>query len=302
MLQNYSKYLNFTSFEERWGIYITSVGYSKVVPNDKYPNQQHPQSHHLTWNRGRTLNDYYIVFISKGKGIYGSAITEAKEVVAGNCFLLFPGVWHRYKPDIKLGWEEHWFGFNGRFIKDLMNQGFFIAKEPIIDLGFNTEMLMLYKKLIDQVQLSSVGYPQQVAGIAMQILGLLGNQLRHSERALDPVGKLISKAKFLIQESIENSLDMEQLAKELPMGYSSFRKAFKKITGQSPNQYHINVRLERAKTLLTMTALNINEVSDHTGFESVSYFSKLFKKKSGVPPRSYRQSKMASNSENDVSS
>jgi transcriptional regulator GlxA family with amidase domain len=72
------------------------------------------------------------------------------------------------------------------------------------------------------------------------------------------------------------------------MGYSAFRKAFKRMTGQSPNQYHLNVRLNRAKKLLTSTVLNINEISNHTGFESVYYFSKLFKKKNGVSPRSYR--------------
>src|SRR5215217_3716096 len=288
MLQNYFKYLNVTSFEHKWGMYVTSAGYSKVEPDDQYPNQQHPESHHLTWNRGRILNDYYVVFISRGKGIYGSALTKPEEVVAGNCFLLYPGIWHRYKPDPKLGWEEHWVGFNGNFVHQLMNQEIFDRKRPIIDLGFNTEMLILYKKLMDEVQLSSVGYPQQIAGLTMQILGLLSKLSRYNDRANDPAGRLIAKAKFLIQESFENSLDMEKLAGELPMGYSSFRKAFKKATGQSPNQYHLNLRLERARNLLAMTALNVNEISDQTGFESVSYFSRLFKKKHGVSPRGYR--------------
>jgi len=296
MLPNYFKYLNVTSFEHQWGMYVTTVGYSKVGPDDQYPNQEHPESHHLTWNRGRILNDYYLIFISKGKGTYGSALTKPAEVVAGNCFLLHPGVWHRYKPDPKLGWEEHWVGFNGKYIEQLMQQGIFDPKDPIVDLGFNTEMLILYKKLIDEVQLSSVGYPQQIAGITLQILGLVSNLARHNERASDPVGKLIAKAKFLIQESFENSLDMEELASALPMGYSSFRKAFKRITGQSPNQYHLNLRLDRARNLLAMTALNINEISDQTGFESVSYFSKLFKKKHGVSPRSYRLNEVVSGS------
>jgi AraC-like DNA-binding protein len=297
MLHNYFKYLNVTSFEHQWGMYVTTVGYSKVEPNDQYPNQQHPESHHLTWNRGRILNDYYVVFISRGKGMYGSALTKPEEVVAGNCFLLHPGVWHRYKPDPKLGWEEHWVGFNGKFVQQLMDQEIFDPGSPIIDLGFNTEMLVLYNKLIDEVQLSSVGYPQQIAGITMQILGLISNLARHNEPANDPVGKLIAKAKFLIQESFENSLDMEQLARELPMGYSSFRKAFKRIAGQSPNQYHLNLRLDRARNLLVGTALNINEISDQIGFESVSYFSKLFKKKYGISPKGYRLTESGSGTE-----
>jgi transcriptional regulator GlxA family with amidase domain len=73
------------------------------------------------------------------------------------------------------------------------------------------------------------------------------------------------------------------------MGYSSFRKAFKQITGESPNQYHLNLRLNRAKDLLMTTILNINEIADQTGFESVFYFSKLFKKKNGVSPHNFRK-------------
>ncbi len=292
-LHNFFKYLNISSFEQKWGMYVTTVGYSKVCPNDQYPNQQHPESHDLTWNRGRTLNDYYVVFISKGKGIYGSALTKPQEIVAGNCFLLHPGVWHRYKPDPKLGWEEYWVGFNGKYIQDLMAQEIFDPRFPVVDLGFNPEMLVLYNKLIDEVQASSVGYPQQIAGVTMQILGLVNKLSRSNERINNPIAKLIAKAKFLIQESFENALDMEELAKELPMGYSSFRKAFKQITGHSPNQYHLNLRLERSRHLLAMTALNINEISDQTGFESVSYFSRLFKKKHGLSPKHFRLTELS---------
>jgi len=106
----------------------------------------------------------------------------------------------------------------------------------------------------------------------------------------DPLGKLIAKAKFIIHESFEQALDMQQLAGQLPMGYSAFRKAFKQSTGASPNQYHLNLRLTRAKDLLRSTVLNINEIADQTGFESVFYFSKLFKKKNGLSPKAYRRS------------
>lgn len=288
MHHNYFKYLNITALERQWGMYVTTVGYAKVAPNDQYPKEQHPESHQLTWERGRVLNDYYIVFISKGKGTYGSVLGSPCEIVAGNCFLLYPGVRHRYKPNPRLGWEEYWVGFNGEYLQHIMEKGIFDPEHPIIDLGFNREMLLLYNRLIELVQASEVGYPQQIAGVTLQLLGLVNTVARYNERADDPVGKLIAKAKFIIQQSFINSMDMEQLAFELPMGYSSFRKAFKRITGQSPNQYQLNLRLERAMYLLTMTNLNINEIADQTGFESAFYFSKLFKKKQGMCPKSYR--------------
>ncbi|MBU2906698.1 AraC family transcriptional regulator [Arenibacter algicola] len=288
MLNNFFKYLNITSFEHRWGNYVTTVGYSKVNPNDQYPNEQHPKSHDLTWNRGRILNDYYIVYISRGKGIYKSGLTEPTKVVAGNCFFLFPGVRHGYKPDPKLGWEEFWVGFNGIQIQHLMNEGIFNTSKPIIDLGYDTEILTLFNKLIETVGASLAGYPQQISGITMQILGLINTKAKYNIQTNNPDEKLIAKAKYIMQESFENNINMEVLSEELPLGYSSFRKKFKQITGLSPNQYLINLRLERAKYLLVMTNLNVSEISHQIGFDNIFYFSKLFKKKYDISPKNYR--------------
>lgn len=289
LMKNYFKYLNIGPIEERWGFYITTVGYSKVDPNQNYPNNEvHPKNHTLTWNKGRILNDFYMIFISKGEGIFESSITLPSEIKAGTCFFLYPKVWHRYKPCIKLGWEEYWVGFNGFYAERLMNEDFFNRKDPFIKAGLNNDLLILFRKLIEIVQSSFTGYPQLSAGITLQILGLVNAISIHQEYANNPVGKLIAKAKFLLQESLEEPVNIEKLAREIPMGYSSFRKAFKKCTGESPNQYHLNLRLNRAKDLLTTTTLNINEVADQTGFDSVFYFSKLFKKKNGVSPKFYR--------------
>lgn len=288
MPENYFKHLNVSSFERKWGIYITTVGHSIVNATDDHQDEKYHENHHFYSNRGRMSNDYYVVFISKGRGIYCSSITKKEEVLAGKCFLMHPGTGHKYRPDPKFGSEEYWVGFNGNFVQQLMNQDIFDPLKPIVDVGLNTEMLVLYNRLIRKTKLSALGYRQQIAGITMQIIGLICSLEKNDERPYDPLGKLIAKAKLLIQESFEKSMDMEKLARELPMGYSSFRKAFKNATGSSPNQYHVGLRLERARNLLMMNELNISEISDQTGFESIYYFSKLFKKKNGISPRSYR--------------
>lgn len=289
MLTDYFKYLNTGPLEERWGFYITTVGYSRTHPNEHYPNNQaHPQNHSFSWNKGRILDGYYLIFISTGHGVFESALTEPVTVTAGTCFFLYPDVWHRYKPHANSGWEEYWIGFKGSFADELMNKGFFDAANPFLQVGESAELLSLLHKVLSTVKTSSAGYNQVIAGITLEILGTLHAVSMLQEAGHDPTAKLISKARFMLEDSLDKPVDMEKLIRELPMGYSKFRKAFKQSTGESPNQYHLNLRLNRAKSLLSTTALSINEVAVQTGFESLFYFSKLFKKKNGVSPRTYR--------------
>lgn len=288
-MANYFKYLNTGPVEDKWGFYITTVGHSRIYPNEKYPNnEEHPQDHSFSWNKGRILNGYYLIFISNGHGVFESALTEPVTVTAGTCFFLYQDVWHRYKPHTQSGWEEYWIGFKGSYAEELMNRGFFDAANPFIHVGLNPDVLSLLHKLLATVETSSAGYNQVISGITLQILGILNAVSMQQEDGHDPTAKLISTAKFMLEESLDKPVDMEKLVRGLPMGYSKFRKAFKQSTGESPNQYHLNLRLNRAKGLLASTALNINEVASQTGFDSLFYFSKLFKKKTGVSPKSFR--------------
>ena len=169
-----------------------------------------------------------------------------------------------------------------------MHKGFFTVNKPFINVGLHCDLLKLFHNLIETVQTSSYGYHQVIAGITLQILGVANAASTDKEQTKDTIGKLITKAKFLLQESLEKPVNIESVARDLPMGYSAFRKAFKKMTGESPNRYHLNLRLNKARFLLTSTTLSISEVAYQTGFDSLFYFSKLFKKKNGKSPKLYR--------------
>jgi len=286
---NFHKYLAITPLEESWGFYVTTVGYSKIDPNQTYPhNQGHPLTHSFTWNKGRILNGYYLVFISKGKGIFESALSPSAAITAGTCFFLFPGVWHRYRPDPESGWEEYWIGFKGSYPDDLMNKGFFTSTLPVVSPGLNESLLTLIRRILDEVRSATPGYHQVIPGIVLQILGLVHTLCTRTSLIQDEDMQVVEKAKFYFRENLEGDLDIKALMRELPMSYSKFRKLFKEVTGEAPHQYHLNLRLEKACELLSTTNLTVSEVAYNLGFETVFYFSKLFKKKNGVSPKSYR--------------
>jgi len=75
-MHNFNKYLVNGQLEEDWGFYITTVGCTKIDINQIYPlNSQHPESHKFNWDTGRVLDGYYLVFISKGEGIFDLLLT-----------------------------------------------------------------------------------------------------------------------------------------------------------------------------------------------------------------------------------
>ncbi len=63
---------------------------------------------------------------------------------------------------------------------------------------------------------------------------------------------------------------------------------FSSFLGVTPNNFIINMKLEKAKYLLSVTDLNIAEVAYQCGFLDNVYFSYVFKKKEGITPREYR--------------
>ena len=291
-MKDFIKYLSVTETEKNWGFYLTTAGYRRIQPKEIYPNgHDHPLTHSFTWNKGRVLNEYHLVFISHGKGIFETAKSGIQPVIAGTVFFLFPGVWHRYKPDTNSGWEEYWIGFKGNYPETLMGNRFFNPVYPFIHAGLNEYLLTLLQQLLEKIQSAKMGYHQIISGIALQILGLLHSVSVNEPNNEDTRGSLVLKARFLLNESIMEKVSMRQVAKQLPMGYSSFRKMFKNETGRSPNQYLLDIRLNKAKDLLMTTDMNIKEISYRTGFVSIFNFSKIFKKKMGVSPACYRKLK-----------
>jgi transcriptional regulator GlxA family with amidase domain len=61
-----------------------------------------------------------------------------------------------------------------------------------------------------------------------------------------------------------------------------------KTTTETAGQYHLQLRIGRAKDLLTGTALPVQQIAIQLGFDSPFYFSRIFKKKTGLAPQEWR--------------
>ena len=88
--------------------------------------------------------------------------------------------------------------------------------------------------------------------------------------------------------NVGNKFSPEDVAEELQVGYSWFRKTFKTHTGMAPGQYFIDLKIQRAKEMLCEPYSSVKRIAYDLKFDSVFYFSKIFKGKTGVTPIKFK--------------
>jgi AraC-like DNA-binding protein len=287
-----SNYLISSEEDELWGLTVTTVGQQKISENQAYPPTNHPNGYFFNVDKGRVLNEYQLLYITNGNGVftYGNN-KQSCLITEGKMFFLMPGIWHSYKPIENTGWNEYWIGFNGDIIERIVEKGFFINRAPVFSIGLNEPIVDLYIKAIDIANEERAGYQQALAGIVMHILGLMFYRDKTRDFEDENLILKINKAKIIMRESIYTALTAEDIAKQLNVGYSGFRRAFKELTGNSPSQYMLELKLNEAKLQLSTTTLSIKEISYNLNFENPDYFPIFFKKRTGMTPIEYRSNK-----------
>lgn len=283
------RYMTISAMDEEWGIVVTTVGYQFIPPGCAYPLSRHPESYNFKPQTGRILNEYQLVYITKGSGHFSSQSCKPMKISAGTMILLFPGEWHSYYPDQATGWDEYWVGFRGPHIDKRVEKQFFTKEEPLHRIGLSATIVGLYEDILKFASQEKSGYQQMISSIVLHILGSVYYKEKNNSFTNTYVVDKINEARILMKENIEDPLSPEEIASRLGLGYSWFRRMFKEYTGVSPAQYQLQQKLLRAKELLTSTSLSISEIAYSLHFENAGQFSTFFRKKEGVTPSDFRE-------------
>jgi AraC-like DNA-binding protein len=124
--------------------------------------------------------------------------------------------------------------------------------------------------------------------LLMEIIVLIG-RLREDEEEKEPIPFRIGDSLKYIKTHFQHTVSVEQLAKDAGMSRRSFFQQFKNVTGCSPIQYLIRLRISRAADMLRQSGLRINEIAYQCGFPDSNYFCKTFHRQTGMSPRQFRQ-------------
>ncbi|MDF7825473.1 helix-turn-helix domain-containing protein [Pontiellaceae bacterium B12227] len=103
-------------------------------------------------------------------------------------------------------------------------------------------------------------------------------------QALQRVGEVIGA----MENDYAKGWKLDELAQIAYMSKSSLLTVFRKATGQTPVDYLMRLRIQRAMEMLRQTDHTVTEIAFAVGFNDSNYFTRQFKKVSGLPPRQFR--------------
>jgi AraC family transcriptional regulator len=135
---------------------------------------------------------------------------------------------------------------------------------------------------------------------AMAIALVNGHAVRHrpvqiSRRGIGPAR--LRRIRELVQAKMEDELSLDEMAESVGLSTAHFARMFRKSTGETPHQFVLRQRLERAKAMLRAPDARVLDVAVACGFKTQQHFAQVFRYFCGISPTEYRQDHIGSQPE-----
>lgn len=181
------------------------------------------------------------------------------------------------------------------------------AREQVVNACANLYYFFLSYVEEDALIKEEMPYPSVVMEILLECFTLkahtrwllkfgswVGNTMEnfHSGSKTD---KIVEAAKEYVRENYGEKLTLAAIASKIGISQGYLSSVFKKQTGGNLNDYINQMKIEKAKELLEKHEYMMYEISDMLGFENPYYFSKVFKKLTGITPSEYEMHRAAQN-------
>lgn len=244
---------------------------------------------HFETVRETGRNDYQMLYVAKGKGTF--FIDNVEYIISeGNIVIYFPKDAQKYSYSLIDTPELYWVHFTGTDAKELLNTlGF--QKSGFFNVGMKNEYIFIFDKIIEELQLKRKGFFELSSLYIKELLTLMSRQIAESENNVQLLTIEVQKSVQYFNQKYNAEISIKDYAKDCGMSVSWFIRNFKEHMGTTPQKYITNIRINKAKDLLHETALNVSEIASLVGYQNPLYFSRIFKKMTGICPLEYKKFK-----------
>lgn len=231
--------------------------------------------------------DYQIIYLYKGCGTYvldGSP----EEFPAGSMILYHPGQPQIYSYLGKDKPEVFWIHFTGYECGKLL-------EHYQMETGFIGESLYLktlFQEIILELQLKKPYYEDIIISSFYRLLALICRIRGQEEKDQTEYSFMLDRLVVQLNQRYMEAWTVARMADYCHLSEDYFAHSFKKNMGMAPMRYLEELRIEKAKELLEGEGMNISTIGTLVGYEDSLYFSRVFKKLTGLSPRLYRKSQM----------
>ena len=243
---------------------------------------------------GPSVHDYVLIHtVLEGGGLFQSG-TFSAECRMGDTFVIFPGSLFSYQAALEAPWHYAWIALQGIGVQELLAAVGITREQPFMHSDNVTELHSLYGRIRQAFGQSA--YPRleslEASGWARLLLhqfglGNLSALPLHPAEMPEMIDRQIDQAIRWITLQFHQQISIDHLASSLGYHRVHLSKAFKHRTGLSPKQFLLKLRMDKARELLG-SPLTIEQVASSVGFNDALYFSKQFRKHTGMPPSEYR--------------
>lgn len=265
-----------------------------------------------------SIGVFDLIFVEYGE-LYITENNRPYTLSVGDYLILSPTGKHFSEKPVKEETLYHWlhFGHDGEYIisEEVISltkksASLYVPSKSIISIPANNHLtsqqqqtfLHLHKELssllFDNYKHSFTPISQQPysAIVTQQLMLQLLDMLQLHEKTQRKTRLAKSVMEYLRKNYTQN-ISLEMLSELFHFHPAHIIRTFKEEYGITPIEALNTIRFHNAAQLLTESDKTILEIAEQTGFTSASYFSRVFKQKSGMTPRDYRVKRQGNNSE-----
>lgn len=147
----------------------------------------------------------------------------------------------------------------------------------------------LFYKLLNRYHASSGNTYAECMSILYHIYSLLQQHTEQGYLSKDKKDDMASAKRYMDEHLSQPELSISLLAEQCNVSEVYFRKLFKARYGLPPSKYLASIRLKNATKLMNYPFLTLDECALQSGFSSLQYFCRLFKKETGISPGKFRK-------------